>query len=191
MSRRTFDLLASGAGLLLAVLLLIAGGLLTWSHVFINDQVHSQLAAQKIFFPPADSPAVSDPAFAAMHKYGGQQLTNGAQAETYANHFIAVHLKGVAGGKTYAEVSGAAQADPNNAALKAQADTLFKGNTLRGLLLNAYAFWKIGQIALIAAIVAFIGSGLMFLLSFLGYRHSKRFNAGGQSTVTTPEPVSV
>ena len=191
MTRRTFDLLASGAGLLLAVILLIAGGLLTWSHVFIDDQVHSQLAAQKIFFPPANSPAVSDPAFAAMHKYGGQQLTNGAQAETYANHFIAIHLQGVAGGKTYSEVSAAAQADPNNATLKAQADTLFKGNTLRGLLLNAYAFWKMGQIALIAAIVAFIGSALMFLLSFLGYRHGKRLDEVVQPAATTPVPLSV
>jgi len=191
MTRRTFDLLVSGAGLLLAVILLVAGGLLTWTHVFIDDQVHNQLAAQKIFFPPANSPAVADPAFAAMHQFGGQQLTNGEQAKTYADSFIAIHLQGVAGGTTYSEVSTAAQADPNNAALKAQADTLFKGNTLRGLLLNAYAFWKMGQIALIAAIVAFVGSALMFLLSFLGYRHGKSVNEVVKTTAETPVAVAV
>ena len=82
-----------------------------------------------------------------MRQYGGQQLTTGPQAETYANHFIAVHLQEVAGGKTYAEVSSAALADPKNAALQEQAQTLFRGTALRGLLLNAYAFWTVGQIA--------------------------------------------
>jgi hypothetical protein len=174
MRRRTFDLLVSGAGLVLAVLLLIAGGLLTWTHSFINDQVSTQLSAQKIFFPPANSPAVAGKEFAPMRQYGGQQLTNGAQAQTYANYFIANHLKEVAGGKTYAQVSALAQADQNNAQLQGQVATMFKGETLRGLLLNAYAFWKIGQIALIAAFFAFIGAGLLLLLTLFGFIHARR-----------------
>ena len=85
-------------------------------------------------------------------------MTTGAQAEVYADHFIANHLKVIGGGQTYAQLSGKALAQPKNAALAGQVDAMFKGTTLRGMLLNAYAFWKMGQIALWAAIVSFIGA---------------------------------
>ena len=94
-----------------------------------------------------------------MRQYGGQQLTTGAQAEVYADHFIANHLIKIGGGKTYAQLSTEAQAQPNNAKLAAVVNTVFKGETFRGLLLNAYAFGTIGMIAGIAAVVAFIGAG--------------------------------
>jgi hypothetical protein len=192
MRRKTFDTLISVAGLLMALVLVAAGGLLTWSYTFVNGQVHDQLASQKIFFPAADSAAVKGPQFAAMRQYGGQQLTTGAQAETYANHFIAVHLTEVAGGKTYSEVSAAAQADPTNTTLQGQVNTLFKGTTLRGMLLNAYAFWKMGQIALIAAFGAFGAAILMLLLSLLGFRHSRRVPEAVELLGSrTPAPVEV
>ena len=104
MRRTTFDLITSAVGLLLAVLLLIAGGLLLWAHNFINTQVQQQLTEQQIVFPAAGSaalkalPADDD---AAMNAYAGQLMTTGAQAKTYADHFIAVHLKEIGGGKTY------------------------------------------------------------------------------------------
>ena len=192
MRRKSFDTLISGAGLLMAIVLLVAGGLLTWASVFIGDQVHDQLAAQKIFFPAAGSAAVKGAEFAAMRQYGGQQLTTGAQAQTYANHFIAVHLSEVAAGKTYAEVSTALQADPTNTKLQAQADTLFKGNTLRGLLLNAYAFGTMSSLAMIAAVVSFVAAALMLLLSLLGFRHSHRVPAEADMPGSQkPAPVRV
>src|SRR5262249_55817236 len=103
MRRRTFDALVTGAGLILAVLLLIAGGLLIWGHSFVDSQVRTQLAAQKIYFPPDKSPAIRAPEFAAMHQYAGQLMTSGAQAEVYADHFIANHLKEIGGGLTYSQ----------------------------------------------------------------------------------------
>jgi len=178
MKRRTFDLLVAVAGLFLAVTLIAAGGLLTWGHTFIGNEVHTQLAAQQIFFPPANSPAVAAPEFQAMRQYGGQQLTTGAQAEVYADHFIANHLKVIGGGKTYAQVSAAALASPGNTKLAATADTLFKGEALRGLLLNAYAFGTMGVIAGIAAIAAFIAGAVMLLLGGLGLLHARRVAPG-------------
>ena len=173
MRRRTFDALLTTAGLVLAVILLIAGVLLTWGHVFVNNQVHDQLAAQKITMPAGD--AITEPTIKPyLSQYAGQQLTTGAQAEAYANHFIAVHLQGIGGGKTYAQLSAAAMANPNDAKLAGQVATTFKGETLRGMLLNAYAFWKIGQIALYAAIASFIGAAIMLLLSVLGFAHLRR-----------------
>lgn len=177
MRRKTFDALATIAGFVLAVVLLVAGGLLLWGHNFVSDQVHSQLVAQKIVFPPKSSPAIKElPAAdaAAMSKYSGQLMANGAQAETYADHFIAVHLTKVANGQTYAQVSGKALQNPTNAPLQEQVATLFKGTALRGMLLNAYAFWKIGEIALIAAIASFIGAGIFLLLAALGLVHQLR-----------------
>jgi len=177
MRRRTFDFLASGVGVLLAIVLLVAGGLLLYGYNFVNDQVTQQLTEQQITFPAADSAAIKalppDDA-AAMKVYAGQLMTNGAQAKTYADHFIAVHLKEIGGGKTYSQLSAEALANPTDQKLAAQADTVFKGTTLRGLLLNAYAFWQIGQIALIAAIVAFVAGAILLILSGLGFWHLRR-----------------
>jgi hypothetical protein len=174
MRRKTFDALATTIGLVLAVILLAAGGLLMWGHSFVNGEVHSQLAAQKIVFPANGSPAIKAPEFAAMHQYAGQLMTNGAQAEVYADHFIANHLKVIGGGQTYAQLSGKALTQPKNVALAAQVETMFKGTMLRGSLLNAYAFWKMGQLAMLAAIVAFAGAAMLLILSILGFAHLRR-----------------
>jgi hypothetical protein len=174
MNRKSLDRVASFAGLSIVALLLVAGSLLTWAHNFVGDQVRTQLAAQQIYFPDKGSAAIAAPQFAAMNKYAGKQLTTGAQAETYADHFIDNHLKAIGGGKTYAQLSTEAQADPTNAKLAATVETMFKGETLRGLLLNAYAFGTMGMLAGIAAIVAFIGAAVMLLLSALGLWHSGR-----------------
>jgi hypothetical protein len=181
MKRRIFDKLASIAGLFLAVMLLVAGGLLAWASSFVGNEVHSQLAAQKIVFPAANSPAVAAPQFRAMRQYGGQQLTTGAQAEVYADHFIANHLKVIGGGKTYAQLSAESLAQPGNAKLAGTVATVFKGETLRGLLLNAYAFGTIGTIAGIAAIAAFIAATVMLILSGLGLIHARRVSPGTEA----------
>src|ERR1700736_2739319 len=187
MRRRTFDILMAAAGLFLAVTLIFAGGLLTWAHTFIGNEVHTQLAAQQIYFPAASSPAVAAPEFAAMRQYGGQQLTTGAQAEVYADHFIANHLKAIGGGKTYAQLSAEAIAQPKNAVLAGEVATVFKGETLRGLLLNAYAFGTMGMIAGFAAIAAFIAAGLLLLLAAFGLLHARRV-AGSEEILAGSGP---
>jgi len=177
MRRRTFDALATMAGVVLAVVLAIGGGLLLWGHSVISNDVHTQLAAQKIVFPPANSAPIKElPAAdaAAMNQYGGQLMTSGAQAEAYANHFIAVHLTKIGGGQTYSQLSAKSLAQPKNTALAEQVQTMFRGTTLRGMLLNAYGWWQMGQIMLISAFVAF-GSAVLFLvLSGLGFWHLRR-----------------
>jgi hypothetical protein len=178
MNRRTRDTLISWTGLVIAIALLSLGGLLVWSSSFITSQVHDQLASQKIFFPPQGSEAIQGRQFAKVRQYAGEQLTTGAQAEVYANDFIAVHLSEVAGGKTYAEVSAASQAAPDDEALKAQADTLFRGTTLRGLLLNAFAFSEVARMAGIGAVVSFVAAGVLLILVALGFVHARRVSPG-------------
>ena len=177
MSRKTFDTVVSTVGLVVAVVLLIAGGLVIWGSSFVNNQVHDQLASQKIFFPPKGSSGLAPEEFPGLQQYAGQQVVDGKQAEAYANQFIAKHLEGVAGGKTYSEVSAAALANSNDQKLQAQVQTLFRGTTLRGLLLNAYAFWQMGQIMGIIAIVLFAGGGVLAVLAGLGYWHAARVRA--------------
>ena len=174
MRRKSFDRLVSCAGLFIGAVLIVAGSLLTWAHNFVGNEVHTQLAAQQIYFPAKGSAAIAAPEFAAMRQYSGQQLTTGAQAEVYADHFIANHLKAIGGGRTYAQLSTQAQADPADTKLATTANTVFKGETLRGLLLNAYAFGTMGTIAGIAAIAAFIAAAAMLLLGGLGLWHGRR-----------------
>ncbi len=109
-----------------------------------------------------------------MSKYADQQMTTGAQAETYADHFIAVHLTKIGGGLTYSQLSGKALANPKDAALAGQVQTIFRGETLRGLLLNAYGYWEMGQIMLWSAFIAFAAGAVMLALSLFGYAHLRR-----------------
>jgi hypothetical protein len=177
MRRRTFDLLMSTGGIVVTVVMLVASALLFVGYSYANNNVHSQLSAQKIFFPPAGSESItslpaSDRPFIAQ--YAGQQMVDGAQAKAYADHFIAVHLKGIGGGKTYSELSLESLQKPDDAALAAQVQTVFRGETLRGLLLNAFAFWKLGQIAKLASIITFVLALMMGLLTIMGFWHLRR-----------------
>jgi hypothetical protein len=146
------------------VLLLVFGfgaGLLMYESSYITGTVHDQLAAQKIYFPTTGSASFNAlPASdqQAMRPYAGQELTTGPQAQTYADSYIAVHLNEVAGGKTYAQVSEAAMAQPANAALAAQKATLFQGEMLRGTLLNAYGWAQFGQYLFLAGMGAAVAT---------------------------------
>ena len=180
MRRRTFDALVSTGGLVLAAILLVVGGLAVWANKFTDSNVHSQLSQQKIFFPDKAGIAAQKNADITKYvtPYAGQQVTNGRQAQVFANHYIQNHLKEVANGQTYSQVSAKfltmQPTDPNYQTVSGQRQTLFMGETLRGMLLNAYGFWKLGQIALWAAVSSFIAAGLMLLLSALGFWHSRR-----------------
>jgi hypothetical protein len=174
MRRKTFDALLTTTGLVLAIIMLLAGGLLTWGSSFINNQVNTQLSAQKIYFPPK-GPATASPKIGPyLNQYAGQQLLTGGQAEAYADHFIAVHLLEIGGGQTYAQLSAKAKAAPKDTALAATVQTMFQGETLRGLLLNAYAFGTVATIAGIAAIGAYVSAVLLLILSILGFVHLKQ-----------------
>lgn len=182
MSRRTFDSIVSSAGIVVALVLLVAGGLVLWGSSFVHNQVGDQLASQKIFFPPRGSEALTPEEYPGLQHYAGQQVVNGDQAAAYADQFIAKHLAAVADGKTYAEVSGAALQNPDDEQLQAQAQTLFRGTTLRGLLLNAHAFWTMGDVMEIVAIVLFVGGGVLTVMAGLGFWHAARASASGSGS---------
>ena len=194
MRRRTFDALMVFAGLALAAVLLVAGVLLTWGHSFVDSQVHSQLAAQKIYFPTVNNPefkALPASDAAAMRPFAGQLMTTGAQAQAYANHFIAFHLIGIGGGQTYSQLSGKAMTQPTNTKLAEQVQLMFRGTTLRSMLLEAYGFWQMGQIAWIAAIVSYVGAALMLVLSVLGLAHLRRVPEGAEVLPKASHTVKV
>jgi hypothetical protein len=119
---------------------------------FVHGMIHDQLTAQQIYFPAAGSAALPVSEFPDLQQYGGQQLDDGIKAQAYANGFIGRHLQKVAGGQTYAQVSAKAQANPTDQGLQAQVNTLFKGETLRGTLLNTYGWWTVGTYAIYAGV---------------------------------------
>lgn len=190
--RRTIDWLLIGLGAVATIVFAVAGGLLTWGANFADDYVGEELSSQQIFFP--DEEALLEEGRDDLVQYAGEQVTTGAEAEAYAS-YIDGHLQNVADGATYAEL-GAAQSEARAAVAAAeeagaseeeiaelqaevdtitqQRDTLFKGETLRGLLLSSYAWATIGQIAGIAAVVAFVAAALMAALVIAGLVHVLR-----------------
>ena len=167
--------LAAIAGFALAAVLFVAGGLLLWGSTYTHNMVHNQLAAQQIYFPPKAAFAhpqaggeITPSMIPSVSQYAGQQLVTGQQAQSYADNFIAVHITNMTGGKTYAQLSSAALANPNDAKLAAQVATVFKGETLRSILLNAFGWWKVSQITYIASLIAFGLGGLTLIASLFG-----------------------
>ena len=190
--RRTIDRVLIALGAVAAVVFGVAGGLLAWGNDFAGDYVHRELASQNITFPSAE--ALAEEGRTDLLKYADEQVTTGPEAEAYAS-FIDGHLGGIADGATYADLgaivgeardavtaaeeAGAsateiADLEDEVASLNAQRDSLFRGETLRGLLLSTYAWGTIGQIAGIASIVAFVAAGVMAVLVAAGLVHVAR-----------------
>jgi hypothetical protein len=198
MPRTSFKILG-WAGTTLGVILLAAGGLLLWGSTYVHNTVTSQLAAQQIYFPPAAAFAhpqagteITPSMIPSVSQYAGQQLLTGQQAEAYADHFIAVHIATMGGGKTYSQLSTEALAQPANAKLAGLVDTVFKGETLRSMLLNAYGWWKIAQITYVIALTAFGVGALSLMTGLFGFTRGRRDRSaagpatqpGGHETIT-------
>ena len=169
------------AGFIAGAIALAAGGLLTWGSAYVHNTVRGQLAAQQIFFPPKAAFAhpktgteITPSMVPLVSQYAGQQMLTGQQAEAYADHFIAVHIAEIGGGKTYAQLSAASLAQPGNAKLAAVVNTVFKGETLRSMLLNAYGWWKVSQLTYIIAIAAYALGGLALIGSAAGLVTGRR-----------------
>lgn len=186
MKRITFDKIVTFVGLGLAVFLLVAAGLLNWGATFASGTVAAQLEAQQITMPAENGDPNADEATAAFFKENADKImSTGKQAQMYADHYIAFHMSGMppyaAASSASRAAAGALAADPTNLELQAAAakasstvETVFKGETLRGMLLNAYAFGTLGDIAAIAAKVTFGGALFMFLFVILGIWHIRR-----------------
>lgn len=186
MKRRTLDIVFSVGGLVVAALILVLGLVLQNQADFAKTYVHDQLTAQQITFTPEDKLTDEEKASDCLVVYAGENLVTGKQAECYANEYIALHLSEINEGKTYSQtsnesrtVAAEAKADPNNADLQAQAkaldgkvQTLFRGETLRGLLLTSYGFSIFGERASQAAMVCFLVAGVLFIASIAGFIHA-------------------
>jgi hypothetical protein len=185
MKRRTFDKLVSYVGLGLALLLFIFAGLLNFGGGFASENVRSQLANQNIAFPiEAGLPANTKDQ---LLKWAGMQVVSGEMARDYSDLYILEHMNASATavmGKpaTYSEVSSAyltAQRSSGTDPVQLQKlsdlrDSLFMGNTLRGMLLQAYAFGMMGVIAGYAAIASLVGGFVFLLLAIAGLMHIRR-----------------
>jgi hypothetical protein len=164
-------------GTILFAVLTAGGSLLLWGSHFANNMVHNQLSDQKISFPAKGSPALDPKEFPALQQYAGQAVDNGPKAKAYADHFIKVHLQGIGNGQTYSQVSAQSLANPKDQKLAAEANTLFKGETLRGLLLYAWGWsvvaeiaWWAGMGALFAALIVLIA----LVIGFVTHEMSER-----------------
>ena len=194
--RRNSDFTLSIAGFAVAVLLAVAGGLLLWGSTYVHNTVTNQLAAQQIYFPPQAAFAhpkagteITPNMIPSVSQYAGQQMLTGQQAEAYADHFIAVHITEIGGGKTYSQLSTESIAQPNNVKLAGAVATVFKGETLRSMLLNAYGWWKVSQITYIASLAAFGLAGLTFLASLFGLTLGRKHEITHETITPTGDSV--
>ncbi len=174
MERRSVDRLLSLIGLVLTLVFVVAGALLMWGGNFAKSTVTTQLSAQNIAF---DEDAANLPP--ELASWAGVAVTDGDSARAYSD-LIAVHVAGATGGKSYSQVSGdwfaagkpGPVADQNEPGPYDVRMTAFMGETLRGVLLNAYAFWTLGTIAVYAAWASFVAAAVMLVLTILGFKHA-------------------
>ena len=191
MKRRTLDMIFSAGGIAVAILLVLLGFVFKTNADFADSYVHDQLAEQKISFTAAEFLSDEEKTSTCLIENAGTPLDSGKKAECYANDYIGMHLKGIGGGETYATIgaiqtkakTALADATAANASnvveLKAdldkitgQRETMFKGETLRGLLLTSYGFSIFGEKAALAAMLSFLGALVMLLASVAGFIHA-------------------
>ena len=193
MKRRTLDFIFSIGGVLVAVLLVTVGAVFSSNADFAKDYVKDQLTEQRITFTPAENLSDEEKKVDCLVEYAGAALDSGKKAECYANEYIGLHVTNIGGGETYATLGtkeraakqAVTDAEAANAAnleeLKAEAatitgtrETVFKGETLRGLLLTSYGFSIFGEKAALAATIAYIGALVMLLAGLAGFIHAAR-----------------
>jgi hypothetical protein len=181
-----------------AVALAAAAGMLLWGSTYVHNTVRSQLAAQQISFPPAAAFAhpkagteITPSMIPSVSQYAGQQLLTGQQAEAYADHFIAVHIADMGGGKTYSQLSAESIAQPSNTQLASTVSTVFKGETLRSMLLNAYGWWKVSQITYIISLFVFGLGGLALAGSVFGFATGRKTRAAAPIEHESITPAEV
>jgi hypothetical protein len=179
-------------GAVLFLVLAVGGGLLIWGSNFADNMVHDQLSAQRIRFPEKGAPNFSAKEFPGLQRYAGQSVDNGPKAKAYANQFINVHLKGIGGGKTYSELSAQSLANPNDTKLQQTVQTMFRGETLRGLLLYAWGWSVVGMIAYWVGIAALLGALAVAGALALGYLlHTREVHREEQAHVAGVMPAPV
>jgi len=188
MDRSSWDKIVSGAGAVVAVVLIALGAMAIYGGNFGQQNVRDRLEPQNISFPPAE--AMTPEEKTEIGEFAGQKVENGVQAEAFSR-YIGGHLEAINDGATYAETSAAAREeglDPDTAAeLQGKADTLFKGETLRSILLNAYGWWTVATIALWAGVAMVVAGLVLGILSILGFRHARKVSATTEHRATSPE----
>jgi hypothetical protein len=159
----------------MAAVLIVLGGFAIYGGRFGQANVQERLEPQNITLPPAE--VLSAEEAEAVGAYAGQAVDTGPEALAFAN-YIGVHLEEVNEGATYSETSAAAREEgiaPEVAAeLQGKADTLFKGEALRSILLNAYGWWTVATIAVFAGFAMIAGGIVLAILAALGFRHARR-----------------
>ena len=191
LSRRAWDQIVSGTGAVVAIVMVALGAAALYGGSFALDNVKDRLEPQKITFAPAEAMTAEEKAL--VGDFAGQAVDTGTEAEAYSR-LIGLHVSEIGGGKTYAELGSvqfgiedqvaAAEKAGDTAMVKelegelagvtGQRDTIFKGETLRAILLNAYGWWTVGQITLWAGF-GLVAAGLVLaVLAALGFRHARR-----------------
>jgi hypothetical protein len=178
MDRSLIDRLVSWTGVVMAFALIALGAAAIFGGSFALGNVRDRLAPEKISFPPISAMTAQEKV--EVGNFAGQKVDTGPEAEAFSR-YIGGHLKEVNNGATYSETSAAARVEgipaKQAADLGAKADLLFKGETLRSILLNAYGWWTVGQITLVAGIGMVIAGLVMTVLTALGFRHAHKVAA--------------
>jgi hypothetical protein len=180
-------------GAVLFMVLAVGGGLLLYGAHFANNMVHDQLNEQKISFPAKGTPSFDAKTYPGLQKYAGQAVDNGAKAKAFAEQYIKVHLKEVDNGRTYSQESTLARANPSDQKLAENVQTLFRGETLRGLLLYAWGWSVVAAIAFWAGLAAWAGALIVAAALMIGFVMHERsiHKAVATMTAATSAPVSV
>jgi hypothetical protein len=185
LDRRLLDRLISWTGAIMAFAMVALGAAAIYGGSFALDNVRDRLEPQNIAFPPAEAMSDYDKEIG-LTAFAGAKVDTGTEAEAFSR-YIGGHLAAVNDGKTYSETSSesrayAAEVGDNPTAaetatigeLSGKVETLFRGETLRAILLNAYGWWVVGSITMWVGFGAVAIGILLALFAFFGFHHAKK-----------------
>jgi hypothetical protein len=176
MDRSVIDRLLSWSGAVMALALIALGAAAIFGGSFARANVRDRLAPENISFPPIS--AMTPQEKTELGSFAGQKVDTGPEAEAFSR-YIGGHLKEVNNGATSAAARVEGIPAKQAADLGAKADLLFKGETLRSILLNAYGWWTVGQITFLAGIGMIVAGLVLIVLTALGFRHARAAASSG------------
>ena len=176
MQRKMWDQIVSGAGAVVAVVLLMLGAVAIYGGTFGQDNVRDRLAPQNVTFPPLEAMTPAEKNL--VGDFAGTKVVDGlpglrpSRTTSASTSKTRTRARPTPRPALWLVQKGLSEKEA--AELSGMADSLFKGETLRAMLLNAYGWWTVSSLVIFAGYGLLAAGALLALLAIMGFFHARK-----------------